>query len=225
MRGSLLRTTVEQVFAATHPANERERCVALHDFVRDEIEFGFTDRFEAVAPEHTLQLKQGHCNAQADLLRALLETADIPARLRFVNLDKRILRHAVPAPLYYCLPATLFHAVTQVRQANSWLNTDSYIFSEAGFRRQHRRLIDSGLVLGYGLTRDGTCHWNATGDAFAQACPADLTAVDPIFPCLEAATAAGAGNNTLCGIHFNQWLQHTPRPLKSIWHRYANSRL
>lgn len=215
-----------RLVAASHPfSTGQERCVALHDFVRDEIDFGFTTEFESVTPERTLELRRGHCNAQADLFRALLHEAGIAAQLRFVQLDKAILRYAIPDPIYFLLPRSLFHAVTQVRLANAWLNTDSYIFDCSTFGRQRNRLVSSGLRTGFGLAQDATCRWDATGNAFSQASADILTAHDPVFPSLQAAIAAHAGGNTLFGLHFNQWLSCIPHPIGRAWSRYVNGRL
>lgn len=205
--------------------HERECCIALHDFVRDQIRFGFTAGFEGVTPAQTLASRQGHCNAQADLFRALLQGAGLPARLRFVQLDKRILRHALPQPVFLALPARLFHALTQVWVEGRWLHTDSYLFDPPTFRHQQARLARSGLTMGFGLSAGGSCSWDARQDAFSQAHASLLQADDPVFPSLPAALAARAGNNRLLGRHFNDWLALIPRPLQGSWERYLNSRL
>lgn len=205
--------------------HERECCIALHDFVRDQIRFGFTAGFEGVTPDQTLAGRRGHCNAQADLFRALLQGAGLPARLRFVQLDKRILRHALPQPVFLALPARLFHALTQVQVEGRWLHTDSYLFDLPTFHHQQARLARSGLTMGFGLSAGGGCSWDARQDAFSQAHASLLRTNDPIFPSLPAALAAGAGNNRLLGRHFNDWLALIPRPLQGSWERYLNGRL
>lgn len=205
--------------------SERERCISIHNFVRDEISFGFTSGFERVNPEQTLKKRRGHCNAQADLFCALLNTAGIPARLRFVQIDKQILFRSVPLPIYFCLPSTLFHAVTQVCIAGVWLNTDSYIIQPAMFFHQRQLLTESGLPTGFGLTREASCEWDATKDGFCQARASDLNENNPVFATLSDALLAKAGNNTLLGIHFNQWLSCIPKPLRHAGEKYLNSKL
>ena len=203
----------------------RERAVAIHDYVRDHIAFGFTLGFETVTPQQTLACRRGHCNAQGDLMRALLAAAGIRARLRFVRLDKRVLRQAVPAPVYRCLPSYLFHAVTQVEIDGGWQHADSYLFPPSTFARQQRRLAATGWAQGHGVHRAGRCDWRADGDAFAQANARDLAPDDPVFDSLAAAMTARAGNNRLLGLHFNQWLAAVPSPLRHTAERYLNSRL
>jgi transglutaminase-like putative cysteine protease len=206
-------------------SSDVERCVALHDFVRDEISFGFTSGFESVSPEQTLTLGRGHCNAQADLFRTLLESADIPARLRFVKLDKQVLRYAVPWPVFMLLPSKLFHAVTEVWVNEIWVKTDSYIFQPYMFRSHKEKIERFGLTVGFGLTEESTCEWDAITDAFSQARSSDLDNDNPIYSSLQAALNEKAGNNRLLGIHFNQWLKCIPSVFQRASERYLNSRL
>ncbi|TDR73297.1 transglutaminase-like domain-containing protein [Paludibacterium purpuratum] len=220
-----LDDVLQQLRAAGPFDSERERAIAIHDYVRDQIAFGFTTWFETVTPEETLARRRGHCNAQGDLVRALLDEAGIAARLRFVQLDKRVLRQAVPGLIYQCLPPHLFHAVVQAEIDGTCRHVDSYLFTPAVFARQLRQLNVAGLAIGFGVTRDGRCDWQADGDAFCQACAGDLTLADPVFDSLAAAMAARAGNNHLLGLHFNQWLGAVPAPLHKAAESYLNSRL
>lgn len=216
---------VSQLRLSRRFLSEQERCVAIHDFVRDEIAFGFSVSFEAVSPEQTLERRLGHCNAQADLFRALLAAVGIPARLRFVSIRKEVLRGAVPPLIFACLPGRLFHGITQVKIDNVWRNTDSYLFPPVTFTRQKRRLAQTGRSRGFGLTAGARCDWSADADALCQATPDDLTDDDPIFPCLADALASRRNNSTLMGIHFNRWLGGIPRPLTFAVEGYLNSRL
>ncbi len=205
--------------------SERDRSISVHNFVRDRIAFGFTTEFEGVSPERTLEVGRGHRNAQADLFRALLCEADIPARLRFVHIDKRVLFRAVPQPIYLCLPSTLYHAVTEVHIEGAWLSTDSYIFQPSMFLQQKNRLLQSGLPVGFGLTRDASCEWNAASDSFSQASAMAFHESNPVFNSLADALASRAGNNTFLGVHFNQWLACVPPLLCKASERYLDSKL
>ncbi|WP_158253702.1 transglutaminase-like domain-containing protein [Chromobacterium alticapitis] len=225
MEAATLGGTLEQIRRRALPADDRELCVALHDFVRERVRFGFTSGFESVTPLRTLALGRGHCNAQADLLCALLREAGFEAALRFVALDKRVLRHAVPLPVWLCLPARLFHAVTRLRLNGEWKHVDSYLFERQAFARQLQSLRRSGASQGHGLGAQASCDWQGRRDAYAQAVPADLRLDDPVYPTLAEAVAARAGNNRLLGIHFNRWLACVPPPLRGMGEAYLNSRL
>lgn len=199
--------------------------VILHDCVRERIRFGFTTAFETVNPESTLAKGRGHCNAQGDLFRALLEASGYDAHLRFVRLPKATLRHAVPAAIHACLPRELFHAVTAVALDGRWVYCDSYLFQTAMFARQQNKLRTSGLIRGYGLGPEARSTWIGPENSFSQACEADLRPDDPVYPSLEAAMRDRAGNNRLFGLHFNQWLGLIPSPATRLFERYLNGRL
>lgn len=217
--------TLRRLRDTTDFRSERERCISIHNFVRDEIAFGFTTGFERVSPARTLEVRRGHCNAQADLFCALLREADIPARLRFMQIDKRVLFLAVPQPVYLCLPATLFHAITQAYIEGVWLSTDSYIFQPTMFLRQKRLLTQSGFSVGFGLTREASYEWDAASGSFSQARASDFNENNPVFDTLADAFYAKAGNNRFLGVHFNQWLACIPSRLCNMGERYLNSKL
>jgi transglutaminase-like putative cysteine protease len=172
-----------------------------------------------------LRYRRGHCNAQADLFRALLEVAGIDARLRFVKLDKLVLRHAVPGPVFMLLPAMLFHAVTEVNVGGEWLCTDSYIFQPDVLYQQKDKLKSSGLSIGFGLTEEATCDWDGKKSAFSQANKEDIRCSNETYSCLEAAIAKKAGNNRLLGIHFNHWFGCIPDVWHQVFERYLNSKI
>ncbi|VEB44759.1 Transglutaminase-like superfamily [Chromobacterium violaceum] len=167
-----IASVLEAVRRQALPADDREFCVALHDYVRDRVRFGFTAGFERVTPEQTLALGRGHCNAQADLLCALLRGAGFEASLRFVALDKRILRHAVPAPVLFCLPSRLFHAVTQLKLGGLRCNIDSYIFDRSGFRQQRARLQAAGGSAASGWDAARSANGAAAATRFPRPSPA-----------------------------------------------------
>ena len=52
-------------------STEREKAVALHDYVRDNIKFGFNRYFDLSTPDNTFDLGMGHCNPKGWLITAL----------------------------------------------------------------------------------------------------------------------------------------------------------
>ena len=149
--------------------SESELLIGIHNYVRDNIKFGFTVDFENVTPEKTLQHKMGHCNAQADLFRYLLKCAEFESRLSFVFINKSILKNAIPTVIYLLLPEKLFHAVTQIKVSEEWLSTDSYIFTKDQFYTQKNKLIESSMSEGFGIHQNSVCEWDGEADAFSQA--------------------------------------------------------
>lgn len=140
--------------------NDVDRAVALHDFVRDQVEFGFTPAFYDVTASDVLLSRQGFCNPKATLLTALLRGARIPARQRFFGLSSEVLAGVID-------PGSQFvdHAIVEVWLDDRWVRTDSY--------NVDAELFDAGAshldrTLGFGIRRDGSTRWDGNGDSFSQ---------------------------------------------------------
>lgn len=144
----------------------RARAVALHDAVRDQVRFGFTRAFDAATPAETLRAGRGHCNPQATLLVAALGAVDIPARQRFVTIERTILDGLFPEQAGP--PERITHSYVEVAAGEDWVATDSYIL-DARFRRSAvARLGASGRTLGFGAHVDGAGYWDGRQAAFSQ---------------------------------------------------------
>lgn len=164
---SATREIDELAAALTREAGSpRERAVEIFLFVRDEIEYGFTGRFDAAEPSETLRLARGHCNPKTELFVALLESAGIEARQRFVTISSDVLYGLFPkrAPV----PATLDHSYAEVKIDGEWLQVDGHVPDAALFRAAVRRLESEGRSVGYGAHVDGCIAWDGTVDCMAQ---------------------------------------------------------
>lgn len=208
----------------TQANNESELLISIHDWVRDNVEFGFTVDFESVTPNKTVQHKMGHCNAQADLFRYLLVLAGFDARLSFVFINKSILKQAIPREVYFFLPNKLFHAVTQVKVSDEWVSTDSYIFTKEQFQLQQNKLIKSGASEGFGIHQKSVFEWDGKTNAFSQA-DDSLPFYDNIFADLTEANASKNNNNKLFGIHFNHLLKPISLSGNQYFKKYINQYL
>ncbi|GLE01834.1 hypothetical protein PINS_up010672 [Pythium insidiosum] len=143
-------------------SSDRDKAVAIHDFVRDRILFGFSRRFVYQRASDVLQEGKGFCNTQSTLFTALLRAAGIPARIHYVSIDASIL-HGLDIPGPY-----VDHSFTEVFLDGRWIATDSYIVDSALFRSGIGRLERERLDMGYGLHRRGTIDWDGATDAFSQ---------------------------------------------------------
>lgn len=152
----------------------REKAVALHDFVRERVKFGWSGRFHDQRASEVLAAGIGYCNTKSTLFVALLRAAGIPARPRFVSLDARILDGLIDPGTRY-----VDHSVTEVWLDGRWVATDSYIVDRAAFEGAQARLRAEGRVLGHGVHRDGTTDWDGRRDAFAQFVDPSLAGPDP----------------------------------------------
>ncbi|MEM9488822.1 MAG: transglutaminase-like domain-containing protein [Myxococcota bacterium] len=164
MKQDQLLTTALQIVSGCR--TERERAVAIHDFVRDRVRFGFTRHFDLASPDQTLTAGLGHCNPQAQLFVALLGAVDISARLHFVTIDNRILDGCFPPGRG---PGDrLSHAFSEVRLGGRWVRTDSYIADPQLAAAARPRLRAAGKTMGHGVHVHGTGQWDGRSDAFSQ---------------------------------------------------------
>lgn len=153
--------TVERVTAGA--TTDRERAVRLHDFVRDEIRFGWAPPFWNQTASQVLESGVGYCNTKSTLFVALLRAADIPARQVFVTIDARILRGLTDPGSPY-----IDHSYVEVWLEDEWIRTDSYIVDRPLARAARARLRREDRVIGYGVHVNGVSEWDGRTNAFAQ---------------------------------------------------------
>ncbi|MEM1099630.1 MAG: transglutaminase-like domain-containing protein [Planctomycetota bacterium] len=143
--------------------SDREKAVRIHDFVRDEIRFGWQTNFYEVRASEVLTAGIGYCNTKSTLFVAMLRAAGIPARPYFVDLDAQLLDGIVN-------PGTAYvdHSFTEVFLGGRWVRTDSYIVDPTLFASAQARLQREGRTIGYGIHLSGTTAWDGVNDAFSQ---------------------------------------------------------
>lgn len=142
--------------------------VALHNYVRDKVAFGFTPYFDAATADMTLKLGAGHCNPQARLMVELLRTAGFEARFRPSTITNAILKGVA------FTPPQLSHIFTEVRMNNNWVRIDSYIADPPLRRAAVEKLEREDLDYGFGCHRTATGDWDGTQDAFSQIADQDM---------------------------------------------------
>lgn len=143
--------------------SDREKAVAIHDFVRDQIAYGFGPKFYDHRASEVLRSRRGFCNPKGTLFIALLRASGIPARQHFVEISPEILRGIVD-------PGTewMDHSYTEVWLDGRWIAVDSYIVDPLLFAGARHRLQAEGLEYGYGAHRNGSLEWNGRNDNFSQ---------------------------------------------------------
>jgi hypothetical protein len=149
---------------------EKEIAIALHDYVRDHVEFGFNRYFDKSEPSMTINLGLGHCIPKGRLMTALLRAVNIESFLHFVLLPKQILKGAVTKAAYFLVPEELSHCYTEVRLGGKWYRTDSYILDRRLFKAAKNELLRVGDKIGYGTHCQGTNTWEGNTDSFSQYC-------------------------------------------------------
>jgi transglutaminase-like putative cysteine protease len=146
----------------------RERAVAIHDYVRDEVRFGFTPHLYAMTAPGVLRAGLGYSNTKSTLFVALLRAAGIEARQQFVDLDGAVLKGLLDLRTPF-----VDHSYTEVLLGGAWVPSDSYIVDDALFRAATAALRFEGRHLGYGVRVDGRCQWDGRRPAFVQFIPGD----------------------------------------------------
>lgn len=177
----------------------RTQAIAIHDYVRDAIRFGWAPAFYAQRASEVLASGVGYCNTKSTLFVAMLRAAGIPARQHFVSLRADILHGLLSPGTRY-----VDHSYTEVHLEGRWWRVDSYIVDLPLAVRARDRLAREGRLLGYGMHRHGVSHWDGRSDAFSQfvddGAVAGLSDSDyGIHPDVAAFYAAGLGVNRLSG--------------------------
>jgi len=156
-----LRRQVAELVEGT--SSERERAVRIHDFVRDEVRFGWMPAFYEMKASEVLAARRGYCNTKSTLFVALLRAAGIPARQHFVDIRTGILDGLISPGTPY-----VDHLYTEVFLEGRWLRVDSYIVDSPLHAQALERLARENRMLGYGVHRHGVVTWDGTADAFSQ---------------------------------------------------------
>jgi Transglutaminase-like superfamily len=210
---SIVETTNKVVAGAR---GDRERAVRIHDFVRDEIKFGWSTGFYDQRASEVLSAKIGYCNTKSTLFVAMLRAAGIEARQHFVNIDAAII-------LDFLNPGTSYvdHSYAGVRIDGRWLKVDSYIVDRPLANAARARLQREGKIIGYGAHRNGTSDWDGTTDAFSQfvndsAHPRLTTKDFGVYDDVHAFYASGNGVNA------QPWVV---RQLVGVFARGANQKI
>jgi hypothetical protein len=163
------RDVKEVVAGVVNPQDTpRQQAIALHDFVREQIKFGFNKYFDATPPEYLLAYGYGHCNSKSRLMTTLLRAIGLPAYQHFVVIPKEILRGAIPPSRYWMIPAQVSHSFVEVQLEQRWLELDSYVIDTPYLQGAQMRLLREGSSLGYGVRTDSTNLWDGQSNAFAQ---------------------------------------------------------
>jgi hypothetical protein len=149
-------------------ANEHEKAVALHDFVRDRVKFGFNKLFDAGQPDYILSCRIGHCNPKTRLMVSLFQACGLEAYQHFVAIPKGILKDAIPPSRSWLLPPELSHSYVDVKVEGTWCAIDSYIVDTALLEAAQARLAKEGRSLGYAVRSDSTNVWDGHSSAFSQ---------------------------------------------------------
>lgn len=142
---------------------DTKKAIKIHDFVRDEIVFGWSSAFYDQSASQVLISGTGFCNTKGTLFTAMLRAAGIPARQHFVNIDAEIVSDFISPGTRY-----VDHSYTEVYLDDMWLKVDSYIVDSVLFQSAKTLLKSENRGIGYGVHQNGNHEWNGKEDSFVQ---------------------------------------------------------
>jgi transglutaminase-like putative cysteine protease len=199
-----VREVVERIVVGM--ATEPEKAIALHDYVRDHIKFGFTRYFDAAEPDYTLSRGVGHYNPKSELMVALFRVAGLEAYQHFVAIRNDILKGAFPpSRSWMLLPVPeLGHSYAEVKVEGTWRAIDSYIVDTTLLQPARARLAKESRSLGYGTRVDATNVWDGRSDAFSQFDQGMMVEDHGRVDELEAYFRTNEYRNQVLGLRFNR---------------------
>ena len=145
------------------PNDIKGKIKAIHDYVRDEIPFGFATSFYNQTAVEVISSGVGFCNTKGTLFQALLRASGVPARPVITDINADILRGVLNPGTPY-----VDHMFTEVYVDGKWLRTDSYIVDKKLFSKAVMLLKQEGKPMGYGVHIDGEIEWDVDEDCFSQ---------------------------------------------------------
>jgi len=197
-----VRDVVERVVVRT--ATERENAIALHDYVRENVKFGFNKYFDAAQPDYTLACGQGHCNPKSRLMVTLFRAAGLESYQHFVVIPKDILKNVITASRYWIIPAELSHSYVEVKVEGVWCAIDSHIIDTPLFKAAQARLTREGRSLGYAVRADSTNVWDGQSNAFSQFDEGMMVEDHGRVEDLETYFRSRKYRHRVLGLHFNR---------------------
>ena len=148
-------------------ATDVQKATLIHDFVKA-LPFGCVAGFDHVPAVSVLKTGHGDCHTKGTLFVALLRSAGVPARLRFVTLTGAFLHGIIDIG-----QSTITYAVGEVYLQERWIQTDTYVTDSILEAQAMTLLKQQEISAGYGIHRQASCFWNGLQHAHGQYADAD----------------------------------------------------
>lgn len=132
-------------------ATTKEKFSRLHDYVRDDIKFGFPATGDLTKASDTIRLRLGQCNTKSTLLLALCKAVGIPAQVHFSLISKEIQRGFFTGLAYHLMPREISHSWLEVQIDDEWKRTDGYINDTLLQASSQRTLKQRGWTTGFSV--------------------------------------------------------------------------
>ena len=144
---------------------DRDKAMAIYSFVK---RLHYTKRIKLAYPtaRDVLEARGGDGDDKATLLMALMRSAGIPARLRYMEMRGEMLRGLTPGNTPAARPLAEFWL-------GRWVRTDTYIFDAEYVAAARERLHENGWECGWGIHIDAQLLWDGKNDAFLGGVPTE----------------------------------------------------
>ncbi len=202
---------------------DRDKALAIYRFVKN---LPYTKRIKLHYPtaRDVLEARGGDGDDKATLLIALMRSAGIPARLRYMEMRGEMLRGLIHRATPAARPLAEFWL-------GRWVRTDTYIFDADYVAAARERLHENGWTCGWGIHINAQLLWDGKNDAFLGGQPTDQDPMLTRLLCvvsdpLELVSASLRGN----GLRYRRsmrallWNMLAPTMIRAIRELRANSR-
>ncbi|MCL1901526.1 MAG: transglutaminase family protein [Firmicutes bacterium] len=164
-----IRTLVEK--KGWHGLIEKDRVLAIYNFVRDDIIFGY-NRSDDITAAAVLKDGYGQCNTKGILFMALLRAVGIPCRIHGFYIDKIMQKGALKGFYYKRAPKEILHSWVEIFYKDAWLNLEGFILDMNYLVKLQRKFKNcSGPFCGYGVAienfKNPPVKWNES-DTYIQ---------------------------------------------------------
>jgi hypothetical protein len=150
---------------------EKDRILAIYNYVRDEIIFGYNINDNIPATE-VLKDDYGQCNTKSTLFMALLRAVGIQCRIHGFYIDKILQKGAMIGIYYQQAPNEILHTWVEILYNGTWLNIEGFILDMAYLHKLQSKFSDcEGSFCGYGVAiqdfKNPPVEWNEN-DTYIQ---------------------------------------------------------
>ena len=133
---------------------ERERILAIYNYVRDDILFGY-NTFDNISAASVLNDGYGQCNTKGTLFMALLRAVGIPCRMHGFYIDKILQKGAMKSFYYKLSPKDILHSWVEIFYKGKWLNLEGFILDIKYLNMLQEKFYNrNGSFCGYGVAID-----------------------------------------------------------------------
>ncbi len=143
---------------------EFEKILAIYNFVRDEIIFGY-NLDDAIKASQILDDGYGQCNTKGVLFMALLRAVGIPCRIHGFTIDKALQKGAMTGLIYRLAPQNIVHSWVEIYFEEGWLNIEGFILDVSYLSKLQEKFSEcNGSFCGYGVAtnefKKPQIYWN-----------------------------------------------------------------